>query len=418
MFLLVVTVASLIGVLAWLHQAPGRALRRHATSVISGASKAARTVFEFAVVVVRCGARRLGSLARTATDRSTARRRSALVIASSLLAGTVLGATGLPVLDVTNLASADATPSPTSVFVPVGPLRVADTRDGSGFSRQSATTITVPIAGHAGVPDAAIAAALTISVTGAPAAGYVTVWPAGEQMPLSANVTFAPGETVSNGLLTKLGAGGAVNIYTSTRVQVIVDVSGAFVASDGGSSGRLVAIEPARLLDTRTGAALGTGEAVRVALPPSVPADAVAVVITLTTAQYNRPGYFTAFASGGAVPLAASLTVDEADSVRGATVVVPVSSAGLSVYSSSGGHLIVDFLGYFTGPSAEWSNAGLFVPMSPERVLDTRTGGAAVPAGGSVGVRSAAGVAIGNLTVTDATPVSYTHLTLPTILRV
>ena len=137
-----------------------------------------------------------------------------------------------------------------------------------------------------------------------------------------------------------------------------------------------------------------------------MPADALAVVVTLTTAQQNSPGYFTAFASGMRVPLAASLTVDTPNSVRGATVVVPVSASGLSVFSSSGGHLVVDFVGWFTGPSADWGTGGLFVPQSPRRLLDTRSTGR-VGTGGTIAVGTPAGVAVGNLTLTDATAAGY-----------
>ena len=50
----------------------------------------------------------------------------------------------------------------------------------------------------------------------------------------------------------------------------------------------------------------------------------------------------------------------------------PVSSAGLTIRSHSGGHVVVDFLGWFTGPSAAVSTQGLFVPVGPQRLLDTR----------------------------------------------
>ena len=79
-------------------------------------------------------------------------------------------------------------------------------------------------------------------------------------------------------------------------------------------------------------------------MPSTAPRDAVAAAVTLTTSGENEPGFFTAFGAG-AVPWSSSLNIDTPDSTRAATVVVPVSGGGLSIYSSSGGHMIVDFLG-------------------------------------------------------------------------
>jgi hypothetical protein len=57
---------------------------------------------------------------------------------------------------------------------------------------------------------------------------------------------------------------------------------------------------------------------------------------------------------------------------RAAQVIVPVSSTGFTIAATSGGHVIVDLVGWFTGPSADDLSEGLFVPTAPTRVLDTR----------------------------------------------
>jgi LPXTG-site transpeptidase (sortase) family protein len=54
-------------------------------------------------------------------------------------------------------------------------------------------------------------------------------------------------------------------------------------------------------------------------------------------------------------------------------VVTALSPKGVDVLSQSGGDLIVDLVGYFTGPSAAPSTVGLFVAVPPQRMLDTRT---------------------------------------------
>lgn len=50
----------------------------------------------------------------------------------------------------------------------------------------------------------------------------------------------------------------------------------------------------------------------------------------------------------------------------------------------TGSHLVVDILGYITGPSAGSSSSGLFVPIDPQRLLDTRSRGRRVWPGGTV----------------------------------
>jgi hypothetical protein len=45
------------------------------------------------------------------------------------------------------------------------------------------------------------------------------------------------------------------------------------------------------------------------------------------------------------------------------------------VWSYGGGHVIVDVAGYYTGDNSPSSSSGLFVPMAPLRILDTRRPG-------------------------------------------
>ncbi len=309
-----------------------------------------------------------------------------------------LAATLLPLLaPATPIVSAAAA---TTSYVAVGPERLVDTRINQGFQRVNVLTLRVPAAGVGSIPAAAQAVSLTVTATNTSTGGFLTIWPAGEAMPLVATVNFDAGQTVSNGAVVKLGAGGALQVYSSVPADVVVDVSGAFVAATSASSGRFVAADPARLLDTRSGAPVKGGATVRVAMPSGVPADAIGAVVTLSTAESNVPGFMTAFSGSGPVPWAASLTVDAPNVMRSATVIVPVNAGGMSVYLSAGGHVIIDFLGYFTGASAGASADGLFVPMVPQRMLDTRGGGAVAP-GDTLPVMVTGSVVTGNLAMTE-----------------
>jgi hypothetical protein len=74
------------------------------------------------------------------------------------------------------------------------------------------------------------------------------------------------------------------------------------------------------------------------------------------------------------------LNVDRPLQARAAAAIVPVEQGRFDVYTRNGNHVIVDLLGYFTGASAEQSDDGLFVPIDPHRLVDSRR--AAGPTGG------------------------------------
>jgi uncharacterized protein YkwD len=316
-----------------------------------------------------------------------------------------------------HLGSAGAsTSSLPSRYVPVGPSRLADTRSPGafGFTRLDGSTIRVKVAGMGGVPADASAAALTVTATDAAAAGFVTVYPTGTERQQTANVNFnGPGEIVANGAIVALGDGGSVDIFVAGGAGIVVDVSGAFLPSPGNvAAGRFQAAPggATRVLDTReSGGALGAGSTRRIARPAFVPADAVAVVVNLAIDQSGGAGFITAWPAGQARPATSVLNTERRMQTRSAMSIVPVTPNGFDVYSMSGGHIIVDVAGYFTGPSAGAASTGLFVPVAPKRILDTRQqsplgNGVALQPGWTVEVPApvAGSALVYNLATTDA----------------
>jgi hypothetical protein len=265
------------------------------------------------------------------------------------------------------------------------PCRLADTRVEPSlwidFSR-----IRVVVAGRCGIPAGATAAAITVTATRTSANGWLTAYPAGAEQPLASTVNFAATETRANGALILLGSAGQIDIFASTRSDIIIDVTGYFSPAifGGERAGRYVALAPARLLDTRvTGAKMLPGASITVPLPAFVPPDSIALALNVTTTETSGEGYFTAYLPGGNLPNASILNADRRGQTRAAGFVGTVNAFGISIFSSTGGHLIVDVSGYFTGASSAWSSAGLFVPIDPTRILDTRAS-AALSAGQSV----------------------------------
>ncbi len=385
-----------------------------------------------------------------------------------------------------------------SKFVPVDPVRVLDTRTGTGVpagkpAPGSVTTVT--LAGTQGVPADATAVALNVTITEATAPGYVTVYPAGGQAGTTSNLNVeSAGQTVPNFVLAKLGAGGAVSLYAQNGGHLIADLLGYFAPVASSTSGRFVPLAaPVRLFDTRDPNAVplaNPGDAVNctsfgtwaqanvwfwtyhrfgdpakldqnndnvpcesLAGAPSVaqvpvnlfklgaqgtrripittnasipggvvPAGASAVVLNVTATEATAAGYVQVVPTGGTAALGSSsnLNIERAGQTIPNLVVVPIGGDGtVTFYSQTGTHLLADVAGYFTGASAPDSTAGLFHPLDPARLIDTRSTGTkpgassltTVAAAGTGGVPASGVAAVFiNATITEANGPGYVQV--------
>lgn len=301
------------------------------------------------------------------------------------------------VMSVVPLASvavrAASVPAGASAYTPIAPTRIADTRAESGsfgFERIGPTTIRVKVTGRTGVPSTATAAVLNIASVNAAAAGFLTAYPAAAARPLAASLNVdMPDRIIANMVTVRLGADGSVDLYTNVPMDLVVDLAGTYAAvTSDVRAGRLVTIAGGarRALDTRDASqpfAVGERRTVDIS-GVGVPADATAVVVNLAAIDAGI-GYWTAFPSGDALPLAASLNIDDPGQTRNAQGIVRLNPGArtFDVFSQSGGHLAVDVVGWYTGDSSPSSTDGLFVPNSPTRQLDTRDSFALSPWGGT-----------------------------------
>jgi Zinc carboxypeptidase len=283
---------------------------------------------------------------------------------------------GLLVLGSVTMLTMPAHAAVTSAaYRAVGPRRLADTRPTSstGFSRIDAHTIRVVVDAEA------VAATLTVAAVDASGAGFVTLWPTGAPRPEASNLNITrAGEIRANTVTVRLGTAGSVDLYVQTPTQLIVDLVGLFNQASEATAGRYLPSGAGRVLDTREptfGATpLKPGRQRDVLLPPDVPRDAIAVAANLTFTGTVGAGFFTAWPAGTPLPQASTGNADGAGQTRAIFTVVPVSASGFSIYTQGGAHVVVDIVGYFTGPSAALSNVGLFTPQDPTRLLDTRAG--------------------------------------------
>jgi hypothetical protein len=307
-----------------------------------------------------------------------------LWVAVALLAGVIAPAGAA----VASVPPDDEPPPNAARFVPVEPCRLLDTR-GADHNNPAApplagATVEIDVAGQCGVMPSAVAAALTVTVVDPAVAGYATVFPAGAERPNVSTVNYRAGQTVANLQLARL-ADGDVDVFTLASGHLVVDITGYFETPSGDPSdirrGRFVALPGGRVADTRTTGRPAENGVVRVDTGPAgVPDDAAAVAVNLTTDTALGADYFTVYPAGSPRPTASVLNVDRPGQARAAAAIVPVDDAQFDVFTRFGNHVIVDLLGYFTGPSADASGDGLFVPVDPFRLVDSR--GPAGPHGG------------------------------------
>lgn len=317
--------------------------------------------------------------------------------------------------------SASSLPPRSSRFVPLPrQVRIADTRiPGRHPVGLLDDGIRIVVAGRDDIPERATAVVLTVTAVNASAGNFVSVYPSGGARPTVSTLNMAvPGEVAANLATVRIGSGGSVDVTAFAPAELIVDVAGYYEPVTGPvGEGRFTVLPTAvRAIDTRARVTPGPGEVVEVPLPDGVPASATSAAINLTTTGTLGWGYFTCFPLDEATPPETSnLNVNGPGETRAAAAIVKVTTdargrRGFKVFTSGGGHVIVDVAGWFTGPTDPASTEGLFVPVDPVRILDTRQPGQmgrlwhrwVAPAGIPGAAATDAQAVVGNVTAVDA----------------
>jgi uncharacterized protein (DUF1501 family) len=242
-----------------------------------------------------------------------------------------------------------------SLLTPLSPGRVLDTRNEIGAPRAPigrGRAIDVQVTDVAGVPASGVTGVvLNVTATQSSTGGWLTVYPSGEGQPPTSSLNFAPGQTVPNLVMCKVGANGKVTIYAETSdVHVIADVFGYFSATGQ----RHTPVRPARILDTRNAiaalGAVGPGNplALQVAGAGGVPADATAVVMNVTATETTANTYVTIHPAGEGRPHTSNLNVEAGGTIANLVVVKLGTNGQVVLHNEFGAtHLIADVLGYY-----------------------------------------------------------------------
>ena len=116
------------------------------------------------------------------------------------------------------------------------PCRVLDTRLAPGPLGGPALVPgedrSFAVAGACGIPASASSLSVNVTVTGAAAPGYLTLYPGDEVAPLASTTNFAPGQTRANNAVTRLSVdgGSTLRVFNGSAgaVHVVLDVNGWF----------------------------------------------------------------------------------------------------------------------------------------------------------------------------------------------
>lgn len=281
------------------------------------------------------------------------------------------------VIDV-NGYFAPAQASSAGRFVALDARRLIDTRQGGRPAPGGVVTVASP----SGVPDDAVALAITLTTTESRGAGHFTVWPSGKRPLASALNTDAEGQTRAAGQIVKVAAGG-FKVFSSNGDHVIVDVTGWFTGPSApvSADGLFVSSTPTRLVDTRSdGEQLWRGGTREFATTTVTNGPAAAVVANWTITEPNAQGFVVSYPARTARPTTATVNSDASSTTVASMGVVPVSTSGVAAYSLNGSHLVADVTGWFTGtPRTATASAPInerpLVPQHPTGACDTITAG-------------------------------------------
>ncbi len=305
------------------------------------------------------------------------------------------------------MAAAVASTAAAGAYVPLAPVRILDTRAGTGAPLHKIAAhakLVLQVGGRGGVPSTNVAAAiLTVNALNSATAGQIVAYGADTARPAAPTISFVAGKSATALVLSRVSAGGRVTFYNNSTgpVDLIADLSGFYQGGTAAAPGSTVMVSPARTLDTRTGVGAGNsswldqglvGELTwQVSGRTGIPAGATSVLMALTVTNTAVNSNLSAFDAGPFNPsrwpafgedFAVSGMSFTAGTPKTNLAVVPLSAGGqaeISTANFSGGattfQVAADVLGYVQGGVA--TGVGTYQAVPSMQLVRSRV----VPAG-------------------------------------
>jgi hypothetical protein len=171
---------------------------------------------------------------------------------------------------------------------------------------------------------------------------------------------------VPNTAIVELGTDGTVDLKNNSKgtTDLVADLEGYYAASGDG----YIAHMPTRLVDTRTTKqTLAAGGTLRVYLGST---GESAAVLNVTVTGPTSNGFITAYPDGVSAPNASNVNYGPHQTIA-SEVLVRAGADGYVDFKNTGSgstDLVVDMSGLF-----EPGSGAAFVPLTPTRILDTRS---------------------------------------------
>ncbi|MEZ5257200.1 MAG: excalibur calcium-binding domain-containing protein [Ilumatobacteraceae bacterium] len=217
------------------------------------------------------------------------------------------------------------------------------------------TTLTLPLLGVGGIPSTGVGAVvLNVTAVDPRSAGYVQVAPTPVAAGATSNLNVAPGRTVANLVVTPVGTGGAIDLYTWGATDLVVDVMGYFTDSSApaSTSGLFVPLAPERAFDSRSTSGTPLRSGTTTVDLSSVVGDALAIAANLTAVEATDGGWVQASPHPVSPGASSNLNVSRSNQTVANAVAVRISAGLVDLYASESGHLLLDVTGYFTNEAA------------------------------------------------------------------
>jgi len=369
-----------------------------------------------------------------AANTNSSLRAGTIVIAGQTLTVTQAGSSGVVGLQYYSLPRPvrllDTRLGAPACDAPGGPLAGGAVRTEN--ARVTCGGITIPADAQAIVGNAT-----AINTVPGGVAGYITLYPSGAPRPTVSNLNYVPNQIVPNAFTVGLGGDGAFNIYATSGVNFIVDITGYYAPPGTGGLYYHPLPTPVRLLDTRlgqpacdtpdtalTGGASRTQNLRTTCGGVTIPSSALVAVGNATVVNDvvgATDGYITLYPSGSGLPTASNLNYVPGQVVPNAFTVGLGGDGAFNIFASSSTNFIVDITGYYSDQATDINGTGLlyYALPNPVRLLDTRAGQPACDAPGTplssgatrteaartvcLGIPSIASVVVGNATVVNTT---------------
>jgi hypothetical protein len=263
-------------------------------------------------------------------------------------------------------------------FVPITPKRVLDSRSGpklAAFGADGRTSFTVVDPSDPTIPaDQVGAVSLNVTVVDGDTAGYLMVWDASTAWPGTSVLNYAARDVTANTVTVRVAANALVSYMVSSPAHLIVDVTGWYTKQGAApvSGGGFVPVVPRRTFDSRPTGKVAAFSPRRVDFPAAlVPAAGVtAVVMNVVSTGADGEGWASFYPTGTAPPGTSNLNYSRGQDIANQIIVKSGTNNAVSFFVSTRTNILVDLVGFYTAGVA---GAGGFVPMTPIRIMDTRS---------------------------------------------